>query len=131
MEAQIAKDVVPFNFLTPTRIIRDVILGVGSPAPVVVSEGANTMDIPVSQLPVVVIIFNHGGVYGGDRRTFKELNGPHKNDPAPTSFISKEGYSFWWTILLGHLMNSSLLFIVDPMLVQKVGVGGCNTRTDL
>ncbi|XLU21048.1 hypothetical protein S245_057114, partial [Arachis hypogaea] len=45
MEAQIAKDVVPFNFLTPTRIIRDVILGVGSPAPVVVSEGANTMDV--------------------------------------------------------------------------------------
>ncbi|RYR05573.1 hypothetical protein Ahy_B06g085429 [Arachis hypogaea] len=73
MEAQIAKDVVPFNFLTPTRIIRDVILGVGSPAPVVVSEGANTMDIPVSQLPVVVIVFNHGGVYGGDRRTFKEV----------------------------------------------------------
>ncbi|XLT05331.1 hypothetical protein HN51_044080 [Arachis hypogaea] len=45
MEAQIAKDVVPFNFLTPMRIIRDAIFGVGSPAPVVVSEGANTMDV--------------------------------------------------------------------------------------
>ncbi|KAL4343283.1 hypothetical protein AHAS_Ahas11G0062900 [Arachis hypogaea] len=45
MDAQIAKDVVPFNFLTPTRIIRDAIFGVGSPAPVVVSEGANTMDV--------------------------------------------------------------------------------------
>lgn len=45
MEAQLAKDVVPFNFLTPMRIIRDAILGLGSPAPVLVSEGANTMDI--------------------------------------------------------------------------------------
>lgn len=45
MEAQLAKDVVPFNFFTPMRIIRDAILGVGSPAPIVVSEGANTMDI--------------------------------------------------------------------------------------
>lgn len=45
MEAQLAKDVVPFNFFTPLRIIRDAILGVGSPAPILVSEGANTMDI--------------------------------------------------------------------------------------
>jgi 2-hydroxyacyl-CoA lyase 1 len=46
MEAQLAKDVVPFNFLTPMRIIRDAILEFGgSPAPVVVSEGANTMDV--------------------------------------------------------------------------------------
>ncbi|XLR37750.1 hypothetical protein S83_022410 [Arachis hypogaea] len=45
MEAQIAKDVVPFNFLTPTRIIRDAILVVRSPTQVVVFEGANTMDV--------------------------------------------------------------------------------------
>lgn len=45
MEVQLSKDVVPFNFLTPMRIIRDAILGVGSPAPVLVSEGANTMDV--------------------------------------------------------------------------------------
>ncbi|CAH2057227.1 unnamed protein product [Thlaspi arvense] len=45
MEAQLAKDVVPFNFLTPMRIIRDAILEMGSPAPVLVSEGANTMDV--------------------------------------------------------------------------------------
>lgn len=50
MEAQLAKDVVPFNFLTPMRIIRDAILGLGSPAPVVVSEGANTMDVGRSVL---------------------------------------------------------------------------------
>ncbi|MED6164132.1 hypothetical protein PIB30_086774 [Stylosanthes scabra] len=152
MEAQLAKDVVPFNFLTPMRIIRDAILGVGSPAPVVVSEGANTMDVGRSvlvqteprtrldagtwgtmgvglgyciaaavacpdrlvvavegdsgfgfsaievetlvryQLPVVVIVFNNGGVYGGDRRTPEEMNGPHKDDPAPTSFVPNAGY---------------------------------------
>ncbi|KAM0826988.1 hypothetical protein ACQ4PT_068489 [Festuca glaucescens] len=45
MEAQLAKDVVPFNFMTPLRIIRDAILAEGSPAPIVVSEGANTMDV--------------------------------------------------------------------------------------
>ncbi|KAL0461975.1 UNVERIFIED_CONTAM: 2-hydroxyacyl-CoA lyase [Sesamum latifolium] len=45
MEVQLVKDVVPFNFMTPMRIIRDAILAVGSPAPIVVSEGANTMDI--------------------------------------------------------------------------------------
>lgn len=50
MEAQLAKDVVPFNFLTPMRIIRDAILGMGSPAPIVVSEGANTMDVGRSVL---------------------------------------------------------------------------------
>ncbi|XP_057760416.1 2-hydroxyacyl-CoA lyase [Arachis stenosperma] len=152
MEAQLAKDIVPFNFLTPMRIIRDAILGVGSPAPVVVSEGANTMDVGRAvliqieprtrldagtwgtmgvglgyciaaavacpdrlvvavegdsgfgfsaievetlvryQLPVVVIVFNNGGVYGGDRRTPEEMNGPHKDDPAPTSFVPKAGY---------------------------------------
>ncbi|OAY60450.1 hypothetical protein MANES_01G113700v8 [Manihot esculenta] len=138
MEAQLAKDVVPFNFLTPMRIIRDAILGVSSPAPIVVSEGANTMDVgravliqtePRSrldagtwgtmgvglgyciaaavaepdrlvvavegdsgfgfsamevetlvryQLPVVVIVFNNGGVYGGDRRSPEEITGPLK-----------------------------------------------------
>lgn len=45
MEVQLSKNVVPFNFLTPMRIIRDTILGMGSPAPILVSEGANTMDV--------------------------------------------------------------------------------------
>jgi len=45
MEAQLAKDVVPFNFFTPLRIIRDKITELGTPAPVLVSEGANTMDV--------------------------------------------------------------------------------------
>ncbi|KAE8668930.1 2-hydroxyacyl-CoA lyase [Hibiscus syriacus] len=152
MEAQLAKDVVPFNFLTPMRIIRDAILGLGSPAPVVVSEGANTMDVGRSvlvqteprtrldagtwgtmgvglgyciaaavanpdrlvvavegdsgfgfsamevetlvryKLPVVVIVFNNGGVYGGDRRSPEEVTGPFEHDPAPTSFVPGAAY---------------------------------------
>lgn len=152
MEAQLAKEVVPFNFLTPMRIIRDAILRLGSPAPILVSEGANTMDIGRAvlvqteprtrldagtwgtmgvglgyciaaavaspdrlvvavegdsgfgfsamevetlvryQLPVVVIVFNNGGVYGGDRRTPEEIDGPYKDDPAPTSFVPTAGY---------------------------------------
>ncbi|XWS75518.1 hypothetical protein CRYUN_Cryun01aG0096400 [Craigia yunnanensis] len=152
METQLAKDVVPFNFLTPMRIIRDAILGLGSPAPVVVSEGANTMDVGRSvlvqteprtrldagtwgtmgvglgyciaaavsnperlvvavegdsgfgfsamevetlvryKLPVVVIVFNNGGVYGGDRRSPEEVTGPFKDDPAPTSFVPGAAY---------------------------------------
>ncbi|KAJ7000501.1 2-hydroxyacyl-CoA lyase [Populus alba] len=152
MEAQLAKDVVPFNFLTPMRIIRNAILEVGSPAPVLVSEGANTMDVGRAvlvqteprtrldagtwgtmgvglgyciaaavaephrlvvavegdsgfgfsamevetlvryQLPVVVIVFNNGGVYGGDRRNLEEITGPFKDDPAPTSFVPGAAY---------------------------------------
>ncbi|KAJ6707458.1 2-HYDROXYACYL-COA LYASE 1 [Salix viminalis] len=152
MEAQLAKDVVPFNFLTPMRIIRNAILKVGSPAPVLVSEGANTMDVGRAvlvqteprtrldagtwgtmgvglgyciaaavaephrlvvavegdsgfgfsamevetlvryQLPVVVIVFNNGGVYGGDRRNPEEIAGPFKDDPAPTSFVPGAAY---------------------------------------
>ncbi|XP_021737444.1 2-hydroxyacyl-CoA lyase-like [Chenopodium quinoa] len=152
MEGQLAKDVVPFNFFTPLRIIRDAIIGVGSPAPVLVSEGANTMDVGRAvllqteprtrldagtwgtmgvglgyciaaavacpdrlvvavegdsgfgfsamevetvvryQLPVIVIVFNNNGVYGGDRRSPEELTGPHKEDPAPTSFVPEAKY---------------------------------------
>ncbi|KAJ4822406.1 hypothetical protein Tsubulata_008945 [Turnera subulata] len=44
------------------------------------------------QLPVVVIVFNNGGVYGGDRRSPEEITGPHKDDPAPTSFVPAAGY---------------------------------------
>ncbi|KAK6128484.1 hypothetical protein DH2020_037768 [Rehmannia glutinosa] len=152
MEVQLAKDVVPFNFMTPMRIIRDAILGVGGPAPILVSEGANTMDVGRAvlvqteprtrldagtwgtmgiglgyciaaavaspdrlvvavegdsgfgfsamevetlvryQLPVVVIVFNNGGVYGGDRRNPEEITGPYKDDPAPTSFVPGAAY---------------------------------------
>ncbi|KAK9091379.1 hypothetical protein Sjap_024556 [Stephania japonica] len=152
LEVQLAKDVVPFNFFTPMRIIRDAILAEGSPAPILVSEGANTMDVGRSvliqteprtrldagtwgtmgvglgyciaaavaspdrlvvavegdsgfgfsamevetlvryQLPVIVIVFNNGGVYGGDRRSPEEIAGPYKDDPAPTSFVPGAAY---------------------------------------
>ena len=44
------------------------------------------------QLPVIVIVFNNGGVYGGDRRSPEEITGPHKSDPAPTSFVPDAAY---------------------------------------
>eukprot|EP00252_Welwitschia_mirabilis_P028115 TRINITY_DN999_c0_g1_i1.p1 TRINITY_DN999_c0_g1~~TRINITY_DN999_c0_g1_i1.p1 ORF type:complete len:571 (-),score=11.66 TRINITY_DN999_c0_g1_i1:363-2075(-) len=152
MEVQLCKEVVPLNFLCPMKIIRDAILALGSPAPVLVSEGANTMDVGRSvliqteprtrldagtwgtmgvglgycvaaavacpnrlvvavegdsgfgfsglevetlvryKLPVIVIIFNNGGVYGGDRRSPEETAGPFKDDPAPTSFVPGAAY---------------------------------------
>ncbi|EPS63960.1 hypothetical protein M569_10823 [Genlisea aurea] len=154
LELQLGRNVVPFNFLTPMRIIRDAISRVGTscPAPVVVSEGANTMDVGRAvlvqseprtrldagtwgtmgvglgyciaaavavpdrlvvavegdsgfgfsamevetvvryQLPVIVIVFNNGGVYGGDRRSPKEIIGPHSHDPAPTAFVPDAAY---------------------------------------
>lgn len=152
MEAQLSKEVVPFNFFTPMKIIRDAILEEGSPAPILVSEGANTMDVGRAvlvqneprtrldagtwgtmgvglgyciaaavaspdrlvvavegdsgfgfsaievetlvryQLPVIVIVFNNGGVYGGDRRSPEEITGPYKSDPAPTSFVPDAAY---------------------------------------
>ncbi|KAG5047088.1 hypothetical protein JHK86_016494 [Glycine max] len=40
------------------------------------------------QLPVVVIVFNNGG----DHRHPEEIDGPHKDDPAPTDFVPNAGY---------------------------------------
>lgn len=152
MQESLSKTVVPFNFLTPFRIIRDALTKMGLPSPILVSEGANTMDIGRSvlpqieprtrldagtwgtmgvgigyaiaaatvspeklvvaaegdsafgfsglevetivryNLPIVVIIFNNGGVYGGDRRNPEDIQGPHKADPAPTSFVPNAKY---------------------------------------
>ncbi|QHO07016.1 2-hydroxyacyl-CoA lyase [Arachis hypogaea] len=41
---------------------------------------------------MIVIVFNNGGIYGGDRRIHEEMNRPHKDDLAPTSFVSKASY---------------------------------------
>lgn len=152
MNESLSRDVIPFNFLTPLRIIRDALSEMGSPAPILVSEGANTMDVGRSVLPqteprtrldagtwgtmgvglgyaiaaaavcperlvvavegdsafgfsglevetvvrynfpIVVIIFNNGGVYGGDRRNPEDIVGPYKADPAPTSFVPNAQY---------------------------------------
>lgn len=40
----------------------------------------------------MVIVFNNGGVYGGDRRSPEEITGPFKEDPAPTSFVPSAAY---------------------------------------
>ncbi|KAH1111143.1 hypothetical protein GYH30_009771, partial [Glycine max] len=40
------------------------------------------------QLPVVIIVFNNGG----DHRHPEEIDGPHKDDPAPTDFVPNAGY---------------------------------------
>lgn len=45
MASTLAADVTPLNFQCSLRIIRDAISAVGSPAPILVSEGANTMDV--------------------------------------------------------------------------------------
>lgn len=44
------------------------------------------------KLPVVVIVFNNDGVYGGDRRSPEEITGPFQDDPAPTSFVPGAAY---------------------------------------
>ncbi|XLS90042.1 hypothetical protein HN51_066050, partial [Arachis hypogaea] len=76
----------------------------------------------------------------------KEINGPHKDDPAPTSFVSKAGYhalieafggkdylvgtpdelkSALSKSFLAQKWPLSMLLLI-PILVQRVG--GCNTR---
>ncbi|KAJ0503405.1 putative oxalyl-CoA decarboxylase [Helianthus annuus] len=44
------------------------------------------------RLPIVVIVFNNGGVYGGDRRNPEDITRPYKDDPAPTSFVPGAAY---------------------------------------
>eukprot|EP00271_Cylindrocystis_brebissonii_P014451 TRINITY_DN357_c0_g1_i1.p1 TRINITY_DN357_c0_g1~~TRINITY_DN357_c0_g1_i1.p1 ORF type:complete len:1129 (-),score=242.08 TRINITY_DN357_c0_g1_i1:382-3768(-) len=152
MAANLARDVVPFNFLCPLRLLKEAIQTVGSPVPILVSEGANTMDIgrtvldqeePRSRLdagtwgtmgvgmgyaiaaavtqpgrlvvalegdsafgfsaievetivrynlPIIVVVMNNGGVYGGDRRGPVELPSHLQTDPAPTSFVEGARY---------------------------------------
>ncbi|KAL9266140.1 2-hydroxyacyl-CoA lyase-like protein [Drosera capensis] len=84
MEAQLAKDVVSFNFFTPMRIIRDAIIGVGSPAPSVGLRGGNTMDVG---LAILLQTEPRTRVDAGTWGTMEV-----ENDPAPTSFVPEAGY---------------------------------------
>lgn len=43
LEARLSADAFPLDYSTTLRVIRDALLAV-SPAPIVISEGANTMD---------------------------------------------------------------------------------------
>ncbi|KAL3141143.1 hypothetical protein ABBQ38_003493 [Trebouxia sp. C0009 RCD-2024] len=159
LEKSVSGDAFPLDYQTSMRVIRDALHGV-SPPPVVVSEGANTMDnarlilepavegrlrldagtwgtmgvglgyaiaaatctdrlvVAVEgdsafgfsgmevetmaryQLPVVVIIMNNSGIYGGDRRQQQLREAAHKgataagfgDDPEPTSFVPNAKY---------------------------------------
>ncbi|KAF9598651.1 hypothetical protein IFM89_029901 [Coptis chinensis] len=68
------------------------------------------------QLSMVVIVFNNGGVYGGDRRNPQEIIGPYKDDPASTflyqckDIIISNG-SFWrqrMKIVLSEMWRKSI-----------------------
>lgn len=169
LEGKLAATAFPLNYLTTMRVIRDEILSV-TPQPVVVSEGANTMDnarlilSPVMDprcrldagtwgtmgvgpgyaiaaavtcpergvvavegdsafgfsgmevetacrydLPIVFIIINNGGVYGGDRREsqLQELatsglkKAGYGKDPAPTAFVPGARYDMLATAFGG------------------------------
>ncbi|QHO33143.1 2-hydroxyacyl-CoA lyase [Arachis hypogaea] len=106
-KAWIAKDVLPFNFLMPMRIIRMQFLEseAGSNNGVrrckhhgfkgdfrFEFSAIEVKTLVQYQLSMVVIVFNNGGVYGGDRRIPKEMNRPHKDDLVPTFFVSKADY---------------------------------------
>lgn len=159
LDAKLSVTAHPLDYKTTLRVIRSQINAI-DPAPVVVSEGANTMDQarillePVNtprcrldagawgtmgiglgcaiaaatttgrnvvavegdsafgfsgmeieticryNLPVTIIVFNNGGIYGGDRRTdslrqaavagLESAGFPQ--DPAPTSFVPDARY---------------------------------------
>ncbi|KAK9828489.1 hypothetical protein WJX72_000277 [[Myrmecia] bisecta] len=160
LEQRLESDTFPLDYNTSMRVIRDAISAV-TPAPVVVAEGANTMDSarvilePVNegrlrldagtwgtmgvglgyaiaaanvrpdrlvvavegdsafgfsgmecetiaryQLPIVVIIFNNNGIYGGDRREDRLRQaaargaqaGGFSQDPIPTAFVADSRY---------------------------------------
>ncbi|KAK9861943.1 hypothetical protein WJX84_011991 [Apatococcus fuscideae] len=160
LEKRLEPTAYPLDFSTALRVVRDALSAV-SPAPVVVSEGANTMDNarvilePVEEarlrmdagtwgtmgvglgcavgaaatrpdrlvvavegdsafgfsgmeietivrykLPIVIIIMNNSGIYGGDRRQ-PELQaaaakgmkaGNFGSDPEPTAFVPSARY---------------------------------------
>lgn len=168
LAVKLRNDVFPLNFGTTLRVIRDEISKM-DPVPVVVSEGANTMDQarillePVDQprrridagawgtmgigpgsaiaaavtekvpviavegdsafgfsgmeietacrykLPITFIIFNNGGIYGGDRRSCESIaaatqglkDAGYPGDPSPTSFVPNAQYDLLATAFGG------------------------------
>ena len=169
LESKLSNTAFPLNYLTTMRVIRDEILNV-TPQPVVISEGANTMDnarlilSPVLDprcrldagtwgtmgvgpgyavaaavtcpergvvavegdsafgfsamevetacrynLPIVFVIINNGGVYGGDRReaAVQDLaskglkKAGYEQDPAPTAFVPGSMYDMLATAFGG------------------------------
>ncbi|DBA69706.1 hypothetical protein WJX79_006063 [Trebouxia sp. C0005] len=172
LEKSLGGDAFPLDYSTSLRVIRDALAAV-SPAPVVVSEGANTMDnarlilepavegrlrldagtwgtmgvglgyaiaaatctdrlvVAVEgdsafgfsgmevetmsryQLPIVVIVMNNSGIYGGDRRQQQLREAAHKgakaagfgDDPEPTSFVPDAKYHMMMEAFGGQSYN--------------------------
>jgi len=174
LEAKLSSTAFPLNYLTTLRVIRDAI-NAEPLAPVVVAEGANTMDQarillePVEdprcrmdagawgtmgigmgcaiagavttdraviaiegdsafgfsgmeveticryELPITVVVFNNGGIYGGDRRPGElreraeaglERAG-FATDPPPTAFVPEARYDMLATAFGGNGYNVS------------------------
>ncbi|KAM0041136.1 putative oxalyl-CoA decarboxylase [Helianthus debilis subsp. tardiflorus] len=87
------------------------------------------------QLPVVVIVFNNGGVYSGDKRNPEDITGQYKDDPTPTSFVPGAAYLLLIEAFGGKgyiFLQESLLLSMSRlirMLVQKVA--GCNIKIEV
>ena len=174
LEGKLSSTAFPLNYLTTLRVIRDAI-NAEPLAPVVVAEGANTMDQarillePVEdprcrmdagawgtmgigmgcaiaaavttdraviaiegdsafgfsgmeveticryELPITVVVFNNGGIYGGDRRPGElreraaaglERAG-FATDPPPTAFVPEARYDMLATAFGGDGYNVS------------------------
>ncbi|KAJ0876619.1 putative oxalyl-CoA decarboxylase [Helianthus annuus] len=86
------------------------------------------------QLPVVVIVFNNGGLYSGDKRNPEDITGPYNDDPTPTSFVPGAAYLLLIEAFGGKgyiFLQESLLLSMSRlirMLVQKVAE--CNIKIE-
>jgi len=187
LDAKLSVTAHPLDYKTTLRVIRSQINAI-EPPPVVVSEGANTMDQarillePVNtprcrldagawgtmgigpgcaiaaatttgrnvvavegdsafgfsgmeietmcryKLPVTIVVFNNGGIYGGDRRPDSvrqaavaglESAGFPK-DPAPTSFVPDARYDMLATAFGGDGYNVSTAGDLEKALSQSL-----------
>lgn len=67
------------------------------------------------KLPVVVIIMNNNGIYGGDRRGPVSIPDFLKSDPAPTSFVPDAKYH-----LLAEAFGGKGYFAADEQSLATV-----------
>ena len=187
LEAKLSSTAHPLDYKTTLRVIRMQINAI-NPAPIVVSEGANTMDQarillePVDtprcrldagawgtmgigpgcaiaaatttgrnvvavegdsafgfsgmeieticryNLPITIVVFNNGGIYGGDRRPDAVREAAHAglesagfpNDPAPTSFVPQGRYDMLATAFGGDGYNVSTAAELETALSQSL-----------
>lgn len=195
LELRLEHTAHPLDYSTVLRILRDAIrdMTLTGPAPIVVAEGANTMDQarlilgPVTEprcrldagtwgtmgvgpgyaiaaavssperrvialegdsafgfsamevetacrysLPILFIVMNNGGIYGGDRRT-SELQAlankglssiGHPHDPAPTAFVTDAKY-----YLLAEAFGGMGIRVDDAPSLQKALAKAMDSRT--